>query len=257
MPAEMDWLDTDLLADNAEYIADNYIDPADIFVTVRDDGTRVLSLTEEQWELIQTAELNIFVDDGEGYIDMGLDNTGFDFDGDDMLMAYNGNWLAVNGQPVAYYMTSDTEEEDGSYTTRGHIPAILTQVLPVEYPLGDQGGESSVGEAVTQFVYLEVVFDSANPYGVVTGARPMYEDDTDTVAKGEIQIRNGDEIQFLCDYYRYDGSFESAYELGDPLKVGPEGLRLSYLALDNDAISVTYRLTDIYSNHYWTPAWIY
>ena len=34
----------------------------------------MLSLTEEQWELIQTVELNVFVDDGEGFIDMGLDN---------------------------------------------------------------------------------------------------------------------------------------------------------------------------------------
>ena len=257
MPAEMDWMDTDLVAENAEYIAENYIDPADIMVTVSTDGTRVLSLTEEQWELIQTAELNIFVDDGEGYIDMGLDNTGFDFDGDDMLMTYNGTWLAVNGQPVAYYMTSDTEEEDGSWTTRGHIPAMLTQTLPAEYPLGEEGGESSQGETVTQFVYLEVVFDKANPYGVITGARPMYEGDVEGIAKGDIQIGSGDVIQFLCDYYRYDGSFDSTYKLGEPLTVGADGLRLSNIALDNDVISVTYRLTDIYSNHYWTPAWIY
>ena len=85
----------------------------------------------------------------------------------------------------------------------------------------------------------------------------MFEDGSDTVAKGGIAIGKGDILEFLGDYYRYDGSFDSTYELGDPLKVGPEGLRLSNLALDNDIISVTYRLTDIYSNHYWTPAWIY
>ena len=103
---------------------------------------------------------------------------------------------------------------------------------------------------------LEVVFDDANPYGVITGARPMYEDETSALAKGDLVIKPGDQIQFLCDYYGYDGSYESTYKLGDPITVGRDGLEIEYSALD-ETCSVTYRLTDIYSNHYWTPAWIY
>ena len=257
MPQEMDWLDADLVAENADFIAENYIDPAEIMVTVRSDGQRVLSLTEEQWDLIQTAELNVFVDDGEGYIDMGLDNTGFEYDGDDMLMTFDGTWLTVNGHAVAYYMTSDVEEDDGSYTTRGHIPAMLTQTLPAELALAGEGGLSSQGQTVTQFVYLDVVFDAANPDGVITGARPMYEGETEALAKGDIQIRKGDVLEFLCDYYTYEGDFESTYKLGEPLTVGDDGLTLANMALENETLSVTYRLTDIYSNYYWTPAWIY
>ncbi len=258
LPAEMDWLDTDILADNAEYISENVIDPAEFVVSLKADGTRYMPLSDKQWEILQTIELNVFVDDGDGYIDLGLDNTGFDYDDEDnLLMTFNGTWLTVNRRLVAYYMTSDTEEDDGSWTTRGHIPAMLTQTLPAELPLAGEGGESSQGMTVTQFVYLEVVFDKANPKGVITGARPMYTDETEAAAKGDIQIKAGDELQFLCDYYNYDGSFESTYKLGEPLTVGADGLTLANMALDNDKISVTYRLTDFYGNHYWTPAWIY
>ena len=235
LPSELDWLDTGLVAGKAGYIASNYIDPGDITVTVRPDGRRVLSLTEEQWALIQSVELNVFVDDGEGFIDLGLDNV-FEFDGNDLLLDFDGTWLTVNGHIAAFYMDYTDDE-----ATAGHIPAMLTQTVD--------------GGAVTQFVYLEVVFDGANPYGAVIGARPMYAgSETDTVAKGDISIGTGDVIDFLCDYYTYDNQFDSAYKLGEPLTVGGDGLEIIYYDLGDTACSITYRLTDIYSNHYWTPA---
>ena len=234
LPSDMDWVDTELVADNITYIAEHYIDPGDIFVTVRPDGKRVLSLTEEQWSLIQSVELNVFVDDGEGFLDLGLDNV-FKFDGNDLLLEFDGTWLTVNGHVAAFYM--DSADEDA---TVGHIPAMLTQTM-------EDG-------SVTQFVYLNVVFDAANPYGVITGARPMYAGETETAAKGDIAIGEGDVIEFLCDYYTYDNQFDSTYKLGEPLTVGSDGLEIIYHDLGDAAYSVTFRLTDMYSNHYWTPA---
>ena len=258
IPAEMDWMDTDMVERNISYISENYIDPGDIFVTIRSDGTRALTLSDEQWDLIQTAAVNIYVNDGEGYIDLGVDNIGYSFDGNDMLLTYAGNWLTVNRHLVAYYMTSDTEEADGSYTTCGIIPAMLDKVSKVNGQLASLDGtaESNTDEAFSQYVYLEVVFDAANPYGVITGARPMFDDEAGSVAKGNIAVEKGDRIQFLCDYYNYDGSFESTYKLGDPLTVGNNGLKLESLKLDVPSYSVTYRLTDIYNNYFWTPAWV-
>ena len=234
LPSDMDWVDTELVADNTDYIAEHYIDPGDIFVTVRPDGKRVLSLTDEQWSLIQSVELNVFVDDGEGFIDLGLDNV-FEFDGNDLLLEFDGTWLTVNGHIAAFYM--DSADEDAIV---GHIPAMLTQTA-------EDG-------SVTWLVYLNVVFDDANPYGIITGARPMYDDETETVAKGDIAIGEGAVIEFLCDYYTYDNQFDSAYKLGEPLAVGSDGLEIVYHDLGDTAYSVTYRLTDIYSNRYWTPA---
>ena len=251
LPAEMDWMDTQLVADNADYIAANYIDPGDIFATIRPDGKRVLSLTDEQWALIQAVELHVFVDDGEGFIDLGLDNV-FAFDGNDLLLEFDGTWLTVNGHIAAFYMDSADES-----ATVGHIPAMLTQTVEGSLPLDSLDGTASgpaAPQTVTQFVYLDVVFDDMHPNGAVTGARPMYTDETNAVAKGNIAIGEGDVIEFLCDYYTYDDTFDSAYKLGEPLTVGNDGLEIVYHDLGGTAYSVTFRLTDIYGNHFWTPA---
>ncbi|MBQ3275587.1 MAG: peptidase C11 [Oscillospiraceae bacterium] len=259
-----DWADADTMDRAASYVAENYIDPGDIFVTVRNDGARILSLTGEQWDLIQDVALNVFVDDGEGFIDMGLDNVDFEFDGNDLVMNYSGKWMTVNGAPVAYYMLSVTDDDEG-YLVRGRIPALLTSSSALLSSVnsssglkaldGTVGNGSDAPQSVTHLVDLEVIFDDENPYGVITGARPMYEDDTSTLAKGDLTIQPGDQIQFLCDYYGYDGSYQSTYKLGSPIVVERGGLEVAYSHLDED-VSVTYRLTDIYSNHYWTPAWV-
>ena len=44
----------------------------------------------------------------------------------------------------------------------------------------------------------------------MAGARIVYGDETDTVMKGLIDIKPGDTLDFLCDYYSYDGSIWTA-----------------------------------------------
>lgn len=228
MPEEYDWVDTELIADNAESIISEYIDPSHIFASEK-DGKKVLSLTDDEWSLIQTVELNLFVKDGDGYIDMGLDNT-FDWYGDDLLLEFDGTWLTLNGNACAYYLVSDTEEEDGSYTTVGRIPALLN------------------GSPVN----LRVVFDAENPEGCITGAYPLYADgETDVSAKGNVKVNPGDTVELLCDYYDLDGNYSSSWTLGTTFIVPEEGLVLTNLTLDNEDISAMYRLTDIYGNYYW------
>ena len=230
MPAEYDWVDTDLIAQKAEKIAEDSLDPSHIFATEK-NGHNVLSLTDDEWALVQTVELNVFVQDGDGYIDMGLDNT-FEWQDDDLLLEYDGTWLTLNGKACAYYLVSDTQQADGSWTTIGRIPALLN------------------GE----FVNLMVVFDKANPEGTVTGAYPLYEDDlTEVQAKGCIEVKTGDTIELLCDYYNMDGEYADSYTLGESFIVPQTGLKLTNLKLDVENATFTYRLTDIYGNHYWTP----
>ena len=68
--------------------------------TANGDGTPSITLSEEQWGLVQTLELNLFYDDGEGYIDLGLDAV-YEFDDDGALLGDSGSsWLAIEGQPV-------------------------------------------------------------------------------------------------------------------------------------------------------------
>lgn len=240
VPSEFSWMDVDTVKQNARYVSQNLIDPSRIVASLNSNGKRVVSLTDDEWNLIQTVELNVYVDDGEGYIDLGRDNV-FEIEGNDLILDYDNTWLTLNGQVVAYYLESDVAEDDGSWTTTGYIPALLSS-------------EDEDGEAFIQRINLEVVFNKENPYGIITGARPVYvEGETSTVAKGTIALKNGDVLQFLCDYYSYDGEFSSSRYLGEPLTVNGD-LVLENLRIRNTTFSVTYLLTDIFGNKYWTPA---
>ena len=227
MPAGLDWVDTGLIADSAGRIAASSLDPGRIAVSMR-NGRPVLELTDEEWALVQTVELNLFADDGKGYIDLGLDNS-FAFDGNCLLLDFDGSWLTLDGQVCAYYLVSDTQNADGSWTTVGRIPALLN------------------GEPVN----LQVIFDDENPYGGVTGAYPLYTGgETETAPKGLVPLRSGDRLDFLCDYYGYDGSYASSHTLGNSMIVRGEPV-LENLMLNAEDLLPSYRITDLYGNHYW------
>ncbi len=195
-----------------------------------EDGVPVLRLNEQQWGLVQDMELNLFYDDGEGYIDLGLDNT-FDFDGEGGLLGVNeGTWLAVEGQPVAYYHTA-TVDDGTSYAITGRVPVL------------HNGSRSE----------LILTFDTERPQGYVAGVQTVYlNGETDTVAKSQSELQPGDTLEFLCDYYSYDGDYQDSYLLGDPLIVTEEELTVGDVPLDGVTLA-SYRFTDIFGKHHWTP----
>ncbi len=229
---QTNWIDPNLIQSNADYYKDHYLDTGSLQLTRKGSG-HVLQLTDKQWDLIQKVELNIFFDDGEGFIDLGLDNV-YEFDGDgDLIIDFDGTWLALDRHIVAYYV--DSIEEAGSYwSITGRIPALLNDEL----------------------VDIIVMFNNEYPYGTVAGARINYGTVTNTVAKGLIPITSGDTIDFLCDYYTYDEEYENSYFLGDQMIVEGD-LEISNVNVGNARCMVTYRLTDIYNNTYWTPALVY
>lgn len=215
----------------AEYLADNYFDATKLVWTENSKGQKVLKLSEEQWKLVHGLVLNMFYDDGEGYIDLGMDNV-FEFDGEGNLIGETDRtWLAINGQPVAYYHM-DTVDDGTNYTITGRVPALLN------------------GERVN----LILVFDNENPKGYIAGARFDYaEGETETVAKGMGRLQVGDTLDFLCDYYSYEGEYQDSYYLGEQMTVTSD-MVISNVDVGEGAVKVTYRFTDIYNQHYWTPA---
>ena len=81
----------------------------------------------------------------------------------------------------------------------------------------------------------------------------MYgEGETETVAKSDSALQEGDTLEFLCDYYSYDGTYQDSYLLGDPLTVSGEGLTISDVPLEGE-VRATYRFTDLYQQSWWTP----
>jgi len=224
------WVDKDLIKNSAQYYEENRFDPSELVFTDK-NGSNVVHLTESQWPLVKTIELNVFMDDGGGYIDLGLDNT-FTFDSDGDLSAdYDRTWLAINKQVVSYYYLSMTGDES-NYVIQGRVPAMLNG----------------------QLVDLILQFTADEPNGKVLGARINYQGQgqTDTEAKGLIEIRDGDQIDFICGYYTYDKQFVDNYYLGDALTVSGE-LTISNVSVGNAGCLAAYRFTDIYNNKYWTP----
>ena len=219
----------------AEYINANHFDPSYLKWTENEDGLHVIDMPKDEWQYIQNLQMNMFVDDGDGYIDLGLDNV-FNFTEDGKLIGdCDGTWLAIDGQPVAYYFES--EERDGDhYTITGRVPVLLN---------GDRAN-------------LIIVFDDENPYGYIAGARYEYvRGETDAVAKGVTEIEEGAAIDYLCDHYTYDGVYEDSYYLGAPAEYSKD-MEISNVDVtagdDSVELQITYLLTDIYNVEYWTPA---
>ncbi|MBO7364698.1 MAG: peptidase C11 [Lachnospiraceae bacterium] len=141
------------------------------------DNINQILLTEDDWSLIQSIDLNVFIDDGEGYIDLGLDNNFTLSDEGALLGDWNGTWLAVNRQPVAYYHEGTTD--DGKdYSIRGYIPVLIFR--EVAAPEADGLAVDSAVERDTEtmtvafLANLLLTFDNKNPYGVLSGIRTDY-----------------------------------------------------------------------------------
>ncbi len=217
----------------AEYLAAHRFDASALQWQTKSDGTHYMTLPEEQWELVQSLELNLFYDDGEGYIDLGWDNV-FSFDENGALIGdTDRTWLAINGQPVAYYYIN-TIEEGETYTITGRVPTLLNG----------------------QRVDLLLVFDSETPYGYIAGASYDYiEEETETIAKNLTELQPGDTLEFLCDYYSYNGEYQDSYYLGEAMTVTDEMI-ISNVDVGEGAVRAMYRFTDIYNQSYWTPALI-
>ena len=227
MEGNTDFLDARVLdqAQMTRYITANAFDSSYLVW----DAYGRIALPEEQWILVQTLHANMFFDDGTGYIDLGMD-TVYDFDEYGNLLAPEEiTWIAINGQPVAYYHES-TVDDGVHYSITGRIPVLYN---------GDRAE-------------LVVEFTDTNPYGSVVGVRRIYKNgETQTLAKTMDTLHPGDAIDFLCDYYSYDGRYLDSYRLGEQLIVYGE-LVISDVYIDADAARLTYLFTDIYNQQYWT-----
>ena len=217
------------LESTASYIAENQFDQTKL-VWSKVNGKNQLSLDEDQWKLVHSVLLNVFFDDGEGYIDLGLDCI-YDFTDDGALVGeYDGAWMAIDGQKIAVYLTDQLYEGD-DYCLTYRCPVLIN---------GDRAN-------------LIIVYDNAHPDGYIAGARYDYiNGETETIAKGVTALNDGDKIDLVCDYYNYDGSYENSYMFGDPITYNGHN-EISDVEIDASKANATYLFTDIYNNEFWTP----
>ena len=225
--SEREISDSDLTA----FLADNMLDASALVFKADSSGAYVLDMKPEQWALVTGAAQNVFYDTGDGYVDLGLDNL-FSFDDQGRMVAdMDGTWLALNGQVAPYYVETAQYLDNNGWIITGRVPAMLND----------------------QRVDLLIVFDNENENGYVAGARAVYGDETDMVAKAITEIQNGDIIQLLVDKYDYQQNYSDSYRFGNAITVSG-AIQVSNVYLpDKTKALVTYRFTDIYDQTYWTP----
>ena len=217
-----------MTADNAaEYIMENHFDAADL---VWQNGR--IELTQNDWDNTVSVVKNVFVDNGNGYIDLGCDEQ-YTAEGNTLVDDFEGTWLSLDGNVMPYYSLGTVEYDNDEFVMYGYAPAILNGKrvnLMIEFINGEDG--------------------------CIAGAQYVYDDGEDgTQAKMMLAVGKGDRIQFVCDYYDYDGNFRNDYKVGDEFTLGD-----TYVLGDarfKKNFRVTYCFTDYYQQKYWTPAVVY
>lgn len=230
-PSETDyssysWYDEESTSD-IDYSESNYgekelIDKGDYYA---------LHMSESEWDKITYAELWLYIDDGEGYIDFGTDNM-YEFDDDgDLKVDFDYTWVALNSQPVPFFAEYENKTDDGSWCTYGYVPALLN-------------GEDMID--------IMVYWDNNHTDGYVAGYR--YSDDDMTPAgKGWKQFKNGDKIEYVCDYYTYDGEYDDWYIWSEPL-VYNGNIAVSYENIGDVDTNICFMLKDVYNNSFFTES---
>jgi hypothetical protein len=199
-------------------------------------GVWYLPMTEEDWSLITNVEMQILFDDGEGYIDLGSDQYWEKDDAGNLLLNYgeDNTWYAIDGQMVCYYaLETISTETDFIYT--GYVPAVLNGTTDIDIIIQRDGVN---GE---DYIAGYRLLDNNSPFG-----------DGGTLGKGYKQFKPGDTIDFICDFYTYDGDFDDSYYLGETLTIGDTAPVVSYEDVGDNTVLQCYMLIDIYQNCSWT-----
>ncbi len=218
----------------AEYLSTTLLDPAKLNWKDGPKESLYITLSKDEWALVTDLQLSMYYDDGEGFIDLGMDRI-FDFDDSGNLLApQSASWLTINGELVPFYFDRSVGTGD-DWQIEGHVPVLID------------------GERAN----LIIVFNEANPKGFVAGAAPVYEEGIEVIAKNVTELEIGAKIDFIADYYTYDGVYENTYMLGDDSTIYDGELKVGYTELAEGKGNAMYRLTDIYNNVYWSEAVLY
>ena len=221
------WYNQDIINDNYQTYSE-YESPTLEITQVGDDY--ILELTDEDWEIITNITCEVLYDDGEGYIDLGSDDY-YELDSQSNLkIDYDGLWVAIEGQTVPFYTYESNDK-----VSKGEVNAY-------------------VNDKESRII---IMWDEKNPDGKVLGYEPVSYGNTTLSSKGLSQFKKGDKIEFVFDYYTYDGEYDDQYIIGDELIVKDNNLRVSYEEVGSGEFYVYYKITDIYNNEYYTEALIF
>ena len=204
-------------------------------LTEEGDGY-VLELTDEQWDAAAMVDLGVYLDDGEGYIDLGNDNAYELDDNGNLIVDFDYKWVAIDEQIVPYFAVEEGETADGGWYTYGIVEAVFTS--------------ARTGE--TRDIDILLYWDDKHDGGYVKGYRTSSDGEGPTQAERNVaNFVKGDTIQFVCDYYTYDGEYDDKWLFGDPIVID-SALKVTYEEVGDYDVDVYGHILDVYGNDYYT-----
>lgn len=226
------WFDADAGYDESYY--ETYSADLSLLGTTEVDGRWVLELSEEDWEIVNDAAMQMFAVYDGFYVDMGLDDYCEFDDYGNLIVEYDQTWVALDGQVVPFFHESYTSDGDGFFTC-GSVPCVYNGID----------------------AEIVLVWDTEHPSGYAAGVRPVYTDSV--AAKGLYDICDGDTFQVYYDIYDEDLNYVETMTLDDEIFTVQDSLEVGYAdaAEQLGDTFIYYVLEDIYNNTYYTDSIAY
>ncbi len=226
------WFDADAGYDESYY--ETYSADLSLLETAEVDGRCVLELSEEDWEIVNDAAMQMFAVYDGFYVDMGLDDYCEFDDYGNLIVEYDQTWVALDGQVVPFFHESYTSDGD-SFFTCGSVPCVYNGID----------------------AEIVLVWDTEHPSGYAAGVRPVYTDSV--AAKGLYDICDGDTFQVYYDIYDEDLNYVETMTLDDEIFTVQDSLEVGYAdaAEQLGDTFIYYVLEDIYNNTYYTDSIAY
>jgi hypothetical protein len=199
------------------------------------NGGKVLELTDEQWDEIAYADIGVYLDDGEGYIDLGRDNAYGKDANDNIIVDFDGKWVSINGEIAPFTTLAEGTTDDGWYTygtTKAEFVSAMT------------------GEKKDIDIYIR--WDDLHNGGYVMGYRDAAKgDDPAPEGRGMVAFLKGDKFSILGKYYTYEGEYDTELVIGGDITVDAP-LKVTYIDLSDYTFNIYAHIRDIYGNDLYT-----
>ena len=226
------WFDADAGYDESYY--ETYSADLSLLETTEVDGRCVLELSEEDWEIVNDAAMQMFAVYDGFHVDIGLDDYCEFDDYGNLIVEYDQTWVALDGQVVPFFHESYTSDGD-SFFTCGSVPCVYNGID----------------------AEIVLVWDTEHPSGYAAGVRPVYTDSV--AAKGLYDICDGDTFHVYYDIYDEDLNYVETMTLDDEIFTVQDSLEVGYAdaAEQLGDTFIYYVLEDIYNNTYYTDSIAY
>ncbi|MBR3346797.1 MAG: hypothetical protein IKG37_06925, partial [Solobacterium sp.] len=205
----------------------------DIPIVKNGDGYSV-ELSDRVWKIIADEKQFFYEVTDQGLKYLGMDYVGKLDENEHPMISTDGTWVSIGGQPIYYEPTASREGENGTIFT-GISKAMLNKKT----------------EIILQIEWNPVSSDSDTP---VTGNIVGYEEADEEnafMSKGLLQLKTGDTLDFLFDYYDEEGKLIETKTSGKTYRViAPDKADVTDAPLGKCTLRHGLLLTDVYQRNF-------